>query len=143
MASIGKTDLIIDFSPFLKSVDVAISRVQRGTKKATKAACEEILGESLRQVPRDTDTLANSGAYEILGSYTNFVGIINYGGIKDPVNPKTHKHASEYMVAVHEDLSAHHMIGKAKFLEDPVNDYKNKFTSKAGEIIRTELGDSL
>lgn len=117
----------------------AIGKVQTGTKKATKQACEEILEDSLQEVPRDTETLAMSGYYDIIGSYRNFKGVVGYGGNGDPVNPKNGFRASEYMVEVHEDLNAYHTVGKAKFLEDPLNRYSTKFPDKARKTILDEL----
>lgn len=104
--------------------DAVISKVGRGTRKATVAACREISENSLNQVPRDTDTLANSQFWEVTGNYREgWEGKIGYGGNGNPVNPKTGQRASQYMVAVHEDLTARHPIGKAKFLEDPIREY--------------------
>lgn len=109
--------------------NVAISKLGNGSRKALMAACEEILGESMAQVPQDTSTLLLSAFWEINGHWkTGWDAIIGYGGNGDPVNPKTGKPASSYMLAVHEDLSAVHPIGKAKFLEDPVREYaREKF----------------
>jgi hypothetical protein len=109
---------------FNAALDVIISKVGRGTKNGTKAACEELLKMSLEQVPRFTNTLANSAYYEISGTYkTGFKGTVGYGGNGDPINPITGESASSYMMAVHENLSAFHPIGNAKFLENPAREY--------------------
>lgn len=111
-------------SNFDRECNVAISKVGNGSRKALIAACEDILEESLSQVPRDTETLASSSFYEITGHWrTGWEAVIGYGGSYDPINPKTGKPASSYMVEVHENLKAYHPIGKAKFLEDPVRQY--------------------
>lgn len=140
MARGGRAAFNIEYSEFAKSLEVLLSRVERGTKKATRQACEEILAESLRQVPRDTNTLAKSAFYEIHGKYRNFTAIIGYGGNGDPTNPKTGRPASDYMVVVHEDLQAHHPVGKAKFLEDPVREYQRKMRQTYARAIRKETG---
>lgn len=108
---------------------IAIQNVFRGTKEATTAAAQEILGESMAQVPKETYTLLMSAYYEVsrrsdtaLTTWA-YEAIIGYGGNGDPINPKTGRSASSYMLAVHEDLSATHVNGKAKFLEDPVREY--------------------
>lgn len=109
---------------FEANLNVALSKVGNGSRKALVAACEEILEASLAQVPRDTNTLALSAFWEITGHWkTGWNATIGYGGSMDPINPITGKPASSYMLAVHEDLNAHHPIGKAKYLEDPVRDY--------------------
>lgn len=121
----------LDFSFDKKSLkdfeaqcNVAISKLGNGSRKALAAACDEILGESMAQVPLDTSTLMLSAYWEIHGHWkTGWDAVIGYGGNGNPINPKTGKPASYYMVAVHEDLHANHPIGKAKFLEDPVREY--------------------
>lgn len=112
---------------FKANCDVAISKVGNGSRKALIAACEEILDESMKQVPFDTGTLMQSAFYEITGHWrTGWNAVIGYGGNGDPVNPKTGKPASYYVMAVHEDLEAYHPLGKAKFLEDPAREYARK-----------------
>lgn len=140
MAKGGRASLTVEYSEFNKALDVVLTRVGRATKKATLAACEEIMAESKKQVPRDSNTLANSAYFDIKGNYrTGFYAEIGYGGNGNPINPKTGQRASEYMVVVHEDLSAHHPIGKAKFLEDPVRDYQRKLNPTFAHFIRNEL----
>ena len=109
---------------FKAECNAVISKVGRGTRKALVEACNIISEDSLNQVPRDTNTLALSQYWEVTGNYrTGWEATIGYGGNGDPVNPKTGKSASSYMLAVHEDLYAHHVHGKAKFLEDPIRDF--------------------
>ncbi|MMZ45263.1 hypothetical protein D3C76_169830 [compost metagenome] len=138
MARGGRFGISVEYSDVLRKLEVAISRVERGTKKATTAACEEIKRESLKQVPRDSGTLASSFSYEIQGHRRNFTASLGYGR-NDKFNPKSGKRASDYMVVVHEDLTTYHPIGKAKFLEDPVRDYGSKFLSQFVEVIGREL----
>lgn len=128
----GTFDISFDkksINDFDAKCTVAISKLGNGSRKALVAACEEILGESMAQVPQDTSTLLMSAFWEINGHWkTGWDAVIGYGGNGDPVNPKTGKPASSYMVVVHEDLSTHHIIGKAKYLEDPVREYaREKF----------------
>ena len=114
---------------FEAQCEAAIRNLGNGTKKATTAACQEILGNSMTEVPKDTYTLLMSAFYEVSrrtdasASTYAYEAIIGYGGNGDPVNPKTGRRASSYMVEVHEDLSVYHTTGKAKFLEDPVREY--------------------
>ena len=109
---------------FYANCDAIITKVGNGSRKALIEACNIISEESLNQVPRDTNTLALSQYWEVTGNYrTGWSATIGYGGNGDPVNPKTGKTASSYMLAVHEDLTAVHIHGKAKFLEDPIRDF--------------------
>lgn len=114
---------------FESRCEAAIRNLGKGTRKATVAACEEILNDSIQQVPKDTLTLLMSAFYEVSRrtdtAATTWVyeAIVGYGGNGDPLNPKTGRRASSYMVKVHEDMSVYHPTGKAKFLEDPVREY--------------------
>lgn len=109
---------------FGQSLEAVLSKIGKNTRKGTIEACRIISEDSLNQVPRDTDTLAMSQFWEVTGYYkTGWNATIGYGGNGDPINPKTGRRASSYMVVVHEDLDALHIIGKAKFLEDPIRDY--------------------
>lgn len=115
----------VNFSKFHKKCEATISKVARSTYAATEEACEDIMKESLRQVPRDTETLANSAFYNIQKAKDyGYEAILGYGG--SAINPKTGVPVMDYAVVVHEDLEAHHPIGKAKFLEDPIRDYASK-----------------
>lgn len=144
---------------FTSACEATIRNVYRGTKTATEQACQEILDESLKQVPRDTGTLASTGFYEVarrgdVKGYS-YEGTIGYAGLtgsgssRDRLNDKTGKMASSYAVQVHEDTTMPHPRGgKAKFLEDPVRDYgASKFKrvaeqhwiyaiSEAGELVK-------
>lgn len=116
-----------DLATFKGQVEATISNVGKGTKKATTAAAEEILELSLAQVPKQTGTLAASAGYVVEGSSKEgFSATVGYGIQNDPINPKTGKPASAYALAVHEDLSVVHPNGKAKYLEDAVNEYASE-----------------
>lgn len=107
--------------------NVMISKVGKAAKQGTISACKELQQMSLAQVPRHTNTLANSCYYKIDGNWKEgFTGIVGYGGNGDPISPLTGEHASTYMVAVHENLYAQHPIGKAKFLEDPAREFASR-----------------
>lgn len=119
-----RATLDFDYKDFNKSCEAVISKVGNGSRKALVEACRIISEDSLTQVPYETGTLAQSQFWEVTGSYKiGWDATIGYGGNGDPINPVTGKPASSYMVAVHEDLDALHVIGKAKFLEDPVRDF--------------------
>lgn len=133
-----RATLTFAWGQFNTQMEIAIERVLRGTKKATTAACQDILAESLRQVPRRTGALARSAFYRVEGSYRDFTGIVGYGN--GAMNDARGVPVDTYMIAVHEDLSAVHPVGKAKFLEDPVREYELNYSPRATMIIRRELG---
>mgnify|MGYP001159197222 CR=1 FL=1 len=120
-----RVSMDVNFKKFHKKCEATISKVANSSLVATQEACEDILEESLNQVPRDTNTLANSAYYEITRSASyGFEADIGYGN--GLVNPKSGAVVEDYAVVVHEDLEAHHPIGKAKFLEDPVRQYADE-----------------
>ena len=129
----------VNFNRFHKKCEAAISKVAKSTYTATEEACEDIMEESLRQVPRDTETLANSAFYDVRKAKDyGFEATLGYGGTA--INPKTGVPVMGYAVAVHENLEAFHPIGKAKFLEDPVRDYALK---KFPRIVIKYVGPAL
>lgn len=124
---------------FASSCEAVIRNVGTATKAATEQACQEILEESLKQVPRETGALASTAFYEVTRRmatkrYT-YEGVVGYAGQSgvgmryDRLNPVSGVAVSSYARRVHEDLSAMHIGGgKAKFLEDPVRAYaENNF----------------
>lgn len=129
---------------FASSMEVVLRNVDRATKAATEQACTEILEESLRQVPRDTGTLASTAFYDVsrrmaTKNYT-YEGVVGYAGMAgvgsshDRLNPKSGSMASRYAFRVHEDLSAlHPKGGKAKFLEDPVRQFASDRFKRVAE----------
>lgn len=129
---------------YAASCEAVIRNVGTATKNGTDQACREILEESLKQVPRDTGTLASTAFYEVRRSGTTkrytYEGVIGYAGMgglgarRDALNAKSHAMASSYAVKVHEDLNAVHIGGgKAKFLEDPVRDYGRMHFKRVAE----------
>lgn len=129
---------------FESSLEAVLLNVDKATKRSTTQACEEILEESLKQVPRDTGTLASTAFYDVARNrstkrYT-YQGVVGYAGTAgagasyDKLNPKSGAKVSSYAVRVHEDLDAKHPNGgKAKFLEDPVRAYGTDNFSRVAE----------
>lgn len=141
MARGGYANFKVDYKTVQSKLTSTMTKVDRGTRKATVAAAQEILKDSLSQVPMDTTTLAKSAYFKTMGnSKTGFSAEIGYGGNKNPMNPKTGQLASEYMIVVHEDLSARHPTGKAKFLEDPVRAYQKRLAPTFARFVRNETG---
>lgn len=92
-----------------------------------------IMAESLTEVPRDTNSLADSAFVEDNAGNITF----GYGGNNVKTNPKNGESTEDYMLIVHEDLSVNHPVGKAKFLEDPINRHKVNFESNLIQKIRS------
>lgn len=142
MALGGRATFTIDAREVQRKLENTMRHVGTGTKKATIAICEEILDESLGEVPAETYTLASSAFFDVTHNDTGsgFMGVVGYGGNGDPVNPKSGQRASEYMIIVHEDLQAIHPLGKAKFLEDPVKRVQRRLNPRWAHFLRQYTG---
>lgn len=80
-------------------------KLEKNATKAVQKALNRLKAKSLEEVPRDTGALAESCTVETDGKE----GTISYG--------------TEYAVIQHERTDfAHPSGGKAKYLEDPMND---------------------
>ena len=123
-----------ELDKFASSCEAVITNVGTATLAGTEQACSEILEESLKQVPRDTGTLASTGFYDVsrrmaTKRYTyegtvGYAGMVGAGASRDRLNEKSGAMVSSYATRVHEDLSAVHLNGgNAKFLENPVRAY--------------------
>ncbi len=103
--------------------------IQKGAE-ALYAEAELIMTESKRECPVDTGALRDTGHVEqpeISGDQVTVQ--MGYGG---PAAP--------YAVYVHENLTAQHPVGKAKYLEDPVNEAKPTLPTKMARRLRNGMG---
>lgn len=88
---------------------------------ALKTEAELTMTESKREVPVDTGALRDSGFVDEPKISANNISVkLGYGGVATKVNPKSGEITTTYAVIVHENMKAHHVVGKAKFLEDPI-----------------------
>ena len=118
-----------------KRLDANIERTKRAIFQASKEealkVAQKIMEESLKEVPRDTGALAEAAYVE-----QDSKGEVSFGYAGNRLNPKTGQSVDEYMVAVHERLDVHHPVGKAKFLEDPINRNKDQAVKTIGQRFR-------
>ena len=133
-----KINFEIDDATLKAGIERTIVRVRRERRKIVKAEAEEILQESLAQVPVDTGTLKNSAYIREFddGSYE-----VGYGK-GSAVNPKSHRVASDYMLAQHENSTLTHPIGKDHFLSDPVREHQQRYEAKMARKMSQVLGGS-
>jgi Bacteriophage HK97-gp10, putative tail-component len=91
---------------------------------------EATMAESKEEVPVDTGALRASGTVA-LPEYTEggVVVEMGYGGA-----------AVDYAIFVHEDLTKHHPVGNAKFLEGPVNRRAAGMGERIGQGVARRLG---
>lgn len=135
----GKLKFEINDREFQKSLRGTLKNVGVGSVEGVRKTVHEITEETLKQVPRQYGTLAKSYAFKIRASDVIILAELGYGRNGDPVDRRTGKRASEYMIPVHEDLEAVHPVGKAKYLEDPWRKYAPKFRQNIADSINRYL----
>jgi len=112
-----KISMTVDASKLQIDLTRTKVNVRRERRSIVRNEAEIIMQESLSQVPRDTNTLANSAfiTEQADGSYA-------FGYSSDgEYNSKSKAELQDYMIRQHEDLALNHPNGgKAKFLEDPM-----------------------
>ena len=134
----------------LKGVDkltsslIKVQRTLMGTAEgALEEVAEKLMEESKAQVPFDTGTLVSTDhiadvAYPSDDEVSIVMGYAHPES--DAINPETGTPASWYAIDVHEDLGVQHVVGKAKFLEDPVTQGAEFFQSRLATTLRDTLG---
>lgn len=95
----------------LEQVEMNINRLIRDNwtdaKKGLREEANIILNNAVRQTPREFGDLRRSGTVEeTKDTKREYEATIGFN--------------ESYAAAVHENLNAHHDIGKAKYLEDPL-----------------------
>ena len=132
--------LRVDFNQLLTSLADIVREVNNDAGNIITERVQPIMEESQEEVPVDTGTLRDSNFISQPQREGNQVRVtFGYGGENDLTNPKTGQQASEYMLAVHERLDLNHVVGKAKFLEDPVNRARPNLEAEFGEALQVIL----
>lgn len=132
-----KVSMQLDSKQLTSTFERTVVRVRRESKRIILEEAQEVMLESLAQVPRDTLTLMNSAFIKPLADGSVEIGY----GDSGTLNPKSGAPAEDYMVEQHENLSLRHPNGgKAKFLEDPLNEHalvlEQKWAHKVQRAIR-------
>lgn len=116
---------------FLQTLNRVALGVESRSQQVLVTVAEQIMEASRAQVPQDTQALLDSAYVESRSYRRSLLQVtFGYGGPKDTINPKTGELASTYAIYVHERMDLTHPVGKAKFLEDPVNDYAQRLPQR-------------
>lgn len=107
----------------LRQVSQAMARsipeMNRAVGLALRAEGFAIIAKSVRQVPVDTGRLRQSAhVWPPENTHRGPVVVISYG--------------TDYALVVHERMGAFHTVGKAKYLQDPVNDARRGYPARVG-----------
>jgi hypothetical protein len=117
----------------LQNVRDMLGRIPQAVKEACtqtlEQAAEEIMTRAKELCPVDTGALRASGHVQAPVDDAGGVSVeLGFGG---PAAP--------YAVYVHENLDAHHTVGQAKFLEDPLMQDVNEIQSDLNQAVREGL----
>lgn len=117
--------------------------VREHPKELAQALYEEselLMTKSKEQIPVDTGAAKNSAHVdEPIISFDNVSIELGYGGTATKINPKSGELTTTYLIKLHENMDVRHKVGKAKFLEDPVKEWKSTLVTKLVEKVQTIL----
>lgn len=104
-----------------RNLDVAEERLSKELGGALFLEGRKVIEEAALEVPKDTLALYRSRFVTPPTTGKGEIKVICGFGTDSVINPRTGRPTSQYAVYVHERLDLKHPVGKAKFLEDPVN----------------------
>ena len=127
----------------LRALEHRPDDIVRAAKSALFIEGEETITEAKRLTPVDEGVLRASGhvqlpeetadgGVEVRAGFGGPAGSGNQGG-------ETNEKDVGYAVYVHEDLTARHPVGQAKYLEVPVNQRRAGFVERVVQHIRERL----
>lgn len=122
----------------IRKLDGRPERVARAVLGALYQEGEELLTDAKRLTPVDTGTLRNSGHVRPpvatdSGAYVE----VGFGG---PAGAGENAADVGYAIYVHEDLTARHVVGQAKYLEAPLNARRATFAQRFAARVRAAMG---
>lgn len=123
-----------------KKLNVVEDFLVKELGKALYAEGREVIQEAYGECPKDTTALVRSRFVTPPIRSRKEIKVICGFGTDSVINPKTKQPTSEYAVYVHERLDLHHPVGKAKFLEDPVNRRRPYLERNIAARIAPKLG---
>ncbi|MFA5037888.1 MAG: hypothetical protein WC479_12025 [Candidatus Izemoplasmatales bacterium] len=126
-----------------RRLDFFVTRFPNEVAAALKQEAELTMTESKREVPVDTGSLRNSGFVEEPRINGKNISIkLGYGGVATKVNPTSGEVTTTYAVIVHEDMTANHTVGNAKFLENPIKRRREKLMQNINLRVKRMLEGS-
>lgn len=112
-----------------RALEAGGDRALRLAAEALYQEGERIMTKSKEQCPVDTGNLRSTGHVELPVVKGKRVTVeLGYGGP-----------AADYAEVVHEDLTAHHTVGKAKYLEDPMREAADGLADRLASYIKPRL----
>lgn len=126
---------------FLKGVKGRTQTIGLAVEAALFEEANELIAEAKREVPVDEGILKSSGHVQLPvvedGRITVECGFGGPAGTGTQGAPATEDVG--YAVIVHEDLMAHHTVGNAKYLENPLNRRRRTMEARMVGRIKARL----
>lgn len=113
---------VVGMENVIGRIRAIMQNAEDGGTEGIMQVAREVYRKSQEQIPRETGTAAASGYITRVRTLAGPRVTVGYGGGKARVNPKTGQSAADYLLPLHERLDTFHPNGKAKFLEDPLNE---------------------
>jgi hypothetical protein len=124
------------FGPF----ENAGARITTGAIDGLAEVAQEIMDQSMMEVPVDFGTLKRSARFSMSETVTGEVEIVMGYGFGDEIEPRRKLPAAGYAVPVHEIMEhEHEPPTKAKFLEDPVLEHAYRLQPVMADKIKAML----
>lgn len=122
----------------MASLDGVRNRAEANVPKILYRVGEQIMIEAKKQTPVDTGNLRASGHVKLPKWENTWVYVtLGFGGPAGTGAGQTKDVG--YAVYVHENLTARHKVGSAKFLERPMLAWASKLEAKIAADLRDEL----
>jgi hypothetical protein len=103
------------------NMDISSEEAEKAAMKALKAQAMVLKGRSQQLCPVDSGTLRNSCVIEEGDGYIT----VGYGGAATP-----------YAAIQHENMSFHHPVGQAKYLEQPASEMEEEIKAAVEAAVK-------
>lgn len=121
---------IVGVDALLQNYAVSEDRIQQALMVALREIGEELMTAAKQLCPVRYGALRASGlAHAVERDGDSLREVLSFGN-----------DAVDYAIYVHENLNAHHNVGQAKFLEQPIMDAATSLTDRIAESLRAQLG---
>lgn len=116
---------LIGFAKLQGKFKKNIDRISGVVEDALLDCGNDLQQKSVKITPKDTGALRGSAFTEAERKARNPSVIVGF--------------EEEYAIYVHENLEAHHPVGQAKFLEQPLKENKDNYTKYIGDKVKDLL----
>lgn len=126
----------------VKRLDAQRRNIGPAVASALYREAEETITDAKRITPVDEGVLRSSGHVQLpVQDGDRIVVQMGFGGPAGSGNHAgdTNQKDVGYAVYVHEDLDAHHPVGQAKFLEQPLGERRGGFADRVARRVEDRL----